>query len=214
MFVKPEKSLIDSIKGSKNSADLVDKLGEVALDSLIDGGILRDIPIIGTAISIYKAGNDIAAHIFAKKIVSFLSEVEKISPQKRKDFFERLPNPENGESIGETLLLILDKVDSYNLAKMLGKAFRLLAEGKLTKHLYEIHVHAIKQLNPYLISQIKQFYSNDTFYAIDPLAAVALSNCGLVKITILSTINKDTQEINTRPQKTELGKMFYVNIVQ
>lgn len=212
--MKPEKSLIASIKGSKNSADLIDKLGEVAIDSLIDGGILRDIPIIGTAISIYKAGNDISAHIFARKIASFLSEVEKISIQKRKDFFENLPRSESEESIGETLLLILDKVDSYTLAIMLGRAFRLLVEGVVTKQTYEIYVHAIKQLNPYLISQIKQLYSNDSFFAIDSLAAVALSNCGIVKITILSTINKDTKEINTLPRKTEFGKLFYVSIVK
>lgn len=212
--MKPEKSLIASIKGSKNSADLVDKLGEVAIDSLIDSGVLRDIPIIGTAISIYKAGNEIAAHIFAKKIASFLSEVEKIPTKERQDFFEGLPEPEGEESIGEALLLILEKVDSYTLAKMLGKAFRLLAEGQLSKQSYEIYVHAIKQLNPYLISQIRQFYAHESFSAIDYLAAVALSNCGIAKMAILSTINKDTQEINTLPQKTEFGRMFYVSIVQ
>jgi len=212
--VKPEKSLIASIKCSKNSTDLFEKLSEVAIDRLIDGEILKEIPIIGTAISIYKAGNEIAAYIFAKKIASFLSEVEKISTKERQDFFESLPEPEDEESIGEALLLILDKVDSYTLAKMLGKAFRLLAEGKISKPTYEIYVHAIKQLNPYLITQIKQLYANESFSSIDFLAGVALSNCGVVKMAVLSTINKDTQEINTLPRKTEFGRIFYINIVQ
>lgn len=212
--MKPERSLIASIKGSKNSAELVDKLGEVAIDSLIDSGVLRDIPIIGTAISIYKAGNEISAHIFAKKIACFLSEVEKISTKERLDFFASLPEADGEESLGEALLLILEKLDNYMLAKMLGKAFRLLAEGQLSKQSYEIYLHAIKQLNPYLISQIKQFYAHKSFSAIDYLAAVALSNCGIVKMAILSTIDKNTQEINTSPQRTEFGRMFYESIVQ
>jgi hypothetical protein len=212
--VKPENSLIASIKGSKNSIDLIDKLGEAAIDSLIDSGVLRDIPIIGTAISIYKAGNEISAHIFAKKIACFLSEVEKTSTQERLDFFASLPEAEGEDSVGETLILILEKLDSYTLAKMLGKAFRLLAEGKLSKQTYEIYVHAIKQLNPYLISQIKQLYAHESISAIDSLAAVALSNSGIVKIAILSTIDKNTQEIITSPQKTAFGRSFYENIVQ
>ncbi|MBA4682473.1 hypothetical protein DP090_024105 [Pseudomonas sp. MDMC216] len=212
--MKPENSLIASIKGSKNSIDLIDKLGEAAIDSLIDSGVLRDIPIIGTAISIYKAGNEISAHIFAKKIACFLSEVEKTSTQERLDFFASLPEAEGEDSVGETLILILEKLDSYTLAKMLGKAFRLLAEGKLSKQTYEIYVHAIKQLNPYLISQIKQLYAHESISAIDSLAAVALSNSGIVKIAILSTIDKNTQEIITSPQKTAFGRSFYENIVQ
>ena len=212
--MKPENSLIASIKGSKNSIDLIDKLGEAAIDSPIDSGVLRDIPIIGTAISIYKAGNEISAHIFAKKIACFLSEVEKTSTQERLDFFASLPEAEGEDSVGETLILILEKLDSYTLAKMLGKAFRLLAEGKLSKQTYEIYVHAIKQLNPYLISQIKQLYAHESISAIDSLAAVALSNSGIVKIAILSTIDKNTQEIITSPQKTAFGRSFYENIVQ
>jgi protein involved in sex pheromone biosynthesis len=212
--VKPETSLTTSIRNSKSSAELLDKIGETAIDSLLDNGVLKDIPIIGTAISLYRAGNEISAHIFAKKIATFLSEVEKLSIEERERFFNSQPSAKDEESLGETLLLILDKIDSFNLARMLGKAFRLLVSGVISKGEYDIYIQIIKQLNPYLITQIKNFYENESFCRIDSPAAVTLSNHGITKIAILGTLNEATKEINTSPKRTSFGEKFYKSIVQ
>ena len=74
----PNQSMLASIKNSSNTTDLADKIGEVALDSLLSDGLLKDIPVIGTALSLFKAGNDVAAYFFAKKILAFMSEIETI----------------------------------------------------------------------------------------------------------------------------------------
>ena len=212
--MKPETSLTTSIRNSKSAADLLDKIGETAIDSLLDNGVLKDIPIIGTAISLFKAGNEISAHIFAKKIATFLSEVEKLSTDERAKFLNGQPSAKDEENLGETLLLILDKIDSFNLARMLGKAFRLLVSGDISKGEYDLYIQIIKQLNPYLIEQIKKFYGNEPFFSIDLPAAVALSNHGIVKIAVLGTLNETTQEINTSPRRTAFGERFYKIMVQ
>lgn len=83
------KDLLKSIAKSSNSHNLVDKVGETALDAVLDDGVLKDIPIIGTALSLYKAGDSIRANLFAKKILAFLYEIEELSSEQRQQFIEK-----------------------------------------------------------------------------------------------------------------------------
>lgn len=50
-------ALSDSLKDETTSC--ITELAEVGLDSIMDDGVLKDIPFISTAVSIYKIGNSI-----------------------------------------------------------------------------------------------------------------------------------------------------------
>lgn len=204
----PVLSLVSSICRSKNSADLLDKIGEVPLDKLLDEGVLREIPIIGTAISIFKAGDDVRAYFFAKKIASFLSETETVSEEDRNKFFETHCSDDKAKSeLGESTLMVLDKIDNAIITRLLGHAFAIMLKGdRGCVENFEFHSFVIKNLNSYLIRQIRGYYAHAMVGFIDSIAAVELANFGLVKVVTSSQIGNSYQ-VST--QKTDLGAFFY-----
>jgi hypothetical protein len=68
------KKLSNSFSQTLKDSDLQNAtigLSEVFVDSLIDDGVARDIPIIGTVIGIGKASMGIKEILFLKKIIYF-----------------------------------------------------------------------------------------------------------------------------------------------
>ncbi|HEY5995353.1 MAG TPA: hypothetical protein VIU46_12235, partial [Gallionellaceae bacterium] len=167
--------MLTSIKGSSNTADLVSNLGEVALDSFLTDGVLKDIPVIGTALTLHKAGNDIAAYFFAKKVLAFMTEIDKIPQDKRNKFVQDHLSSDDSDDVGETTLMLIDKIDHPLMAKLLGRAFALFVNGKISRETFEIYSYAIKNLNTYLVRQIESFYQQEGMTKISPPAAVQLS---------------------------------------
>ena len=60
---------------------------EIAVDGIIKEGTLKDIPLIGTLISVIKFGNSINKNILTKKIYKFLFELKNIPEEKRRKKF-------------------------------------------------------------------------------------------------------------------------------
>lgn len=213
--MNPNESLLVSVKNSKHTADLAARLGEVPLDSLLQEGVIKDIPIIGTAITLWKAGNDVSAYFFAKKVVSFLTEIEKISAEKRKKFLENECADAAGmEHVGEVTLMLIDKMDHPVLAKLLGRAFSLMVYGTISRQTFEIYSYIIKDLNPYLIRQLEQYYQNENLSVIDAPAATQLSNYDLVKIEISPNRTGSTNTMPKSYLRTEFGKFFYEQLIK
>ena len=71
-----EKSLSvafgDSLK--EDSVSCISDLAEVGLDAIFEDGMLKDIPILSTAVSLYKIGSSIKERHNLKKLILFLSE--------------------------------------------------------------------------------------------------------------------------------------------
>jgi hypothetical protein len=208
-------NFLKSIKNSSHTSDLLDKLGEVALDSTLREGIVKDIPIIGTAFTLWKAGNDIAAHFFAKKVSAFLTEIDKVPHKKRVEFAEsHLKNESQEENVGEVTLMLLEKMDHPLLAKLLGRAFALMVEEKISPPTFEFYSYIIRNLNPYLIQQIRQLYCSPTVQAYDVVAAIMLSNYGLAEVNISPSYSETTKQMTKTYDRTQLGAVFFENILK
>jgi hypothetical protein len=107
-------------------------LAEVAIDVFVKDGVLKDVPILGSLIGLYKGSIAIRDHIFLKKVIYFLSAIKEIPASIRENTFAKLEKEgHNRNAIGETMLLILDKVDSYNKAHLLGLLLKALSISKI-----------------------------------------------------------------------------------
>ena len=215
MSSNPVTRLLQSINRSAHAADLLDKLGEVGLDSLLDNELLKEIPIIGTAITILKAGDDFRAYAFTKKIALFLKQVEKIPIEDRDNFFKsHCETPEKLAELGESTLMVLDSIDHPLLAQMYGRAFAIMLKGdEGAKLLLDQHAFIIKNLNPYLLRTLDRLYQSQFTPTIDYYAGIALSNYGLIRMLVLSQITNSTS-LSMAHEKTEFGEKFYRQIVQ
>lgn len=127
-----EKSVENSIT-AKDLGDLAKELGEVGLDNILEDGLLKDIPVFSTISGLYKMGLNIRDRIFAKKILSLLLELTEISAKDRSEFINKVDNDPQFESkVGETIIMIVDKAESLQKSKLLGKLLAANIKGLIT----------------------------------------------------------------------------------
>ncbi|GLO08277.1 TPA: hypothetical protein QEM76_001936 [Pseudomonas putida] len=213
------RNFIKTIRNSEQALELFKDGGEVMIDEVLEkdfgiDGVLKDIPIINIAVSLYKMGNKVSAYFFAKNMLAFLTEIDKVPNQKRIEFLDENCADEAGvENVGEVALMILDKLDHPKQATMLGRAFALLTLGTITKYTFDIYAHVIKVMNPYLQQQLRQCYQAKGMIGVDAPAGQLLANYGLLKFGYQLNRSGDTSTMPFAVNTTSFGEMFYREIL-
>lgn len=127
-----EESIIQSVK-SDDIRDLVLDAGEVAMDSLLEDGVARDIPIFGSLVKVCNAYQSIREKIFAKKIYKFLSEISSTLPSERARILEEIANSKGGiNAAGVVVLELVDKLDSDQKPELVGNLFNACGSGDIS----------------------------------------------------------------------------------
>ncbi|XSS65205.1 hypothetical protein ACP9OK_09580 [Pseudomonas sp. B11] len=212
-------NFITTIKNSEQALELFKDGGEVAIDAVLEDkfgveGVLKDIPILNIAVSMYKMGNKISAYFFAKNMLAFLTEIDRIPNQKRIDFLDKhCTNRDGIENVGEVALMILDKLDHPKLATMLGRVFVLYTLGTITKREFDIYSHAIKSMNPYLQEQLSRFYQSNGNSPLDLPASLTLANYGLLRMDYGVFTSEGENYVSRSIVVTEFGETFYRKIL-
>ena len=131
-----EKSLSvafgDSLK--EESIACISDLAEVGLDAIIDDGIFKDIPILSTAVAVYKIGSSIKERHNIKKLLVFLNEVNNgiVDEQKRKEYQQKFQNNDKFRNHEiEYLLVLIDRYINYDKPKMLAKLYLAYLNGTI-----------------------------------------------------------------------------------
>lgn len=126
-------ALEDSINGE--ISDVISDLAEIGLDSLFDEGVLREIPFISTAVSVYRIGRSISERHYIKKLLVFLKSVNEkiVDEDKRRLYMQRISNDPNKRSKElEYVLIIIDRYVGYDKPTMLAKLYLAFLEGNLS----------------------------------------------------------------------------------
>lgn len=106
---------------------------EVVVDQLISNDLIKDIPLVGTALKACKAVADIRDKLFLAKISRFLTELNSVRPEIKEDLKGKMTNnTEEARRIGEVVLLVLDKVSDLEKPEILAKIFLAYIENQVT----------------------------------------------------------------------------------
>ncbi len=107
-------------------------LGETVIDSLLKDGLFKDIPIIGTGISVGKLVKSVSDSILLYKIIHFIDELGLKNQEEVDEFKNKYFKDKNYKNIGSKILLILERSDSLTKIKWLAKSLRLFIERKIS----------------------------------------------------------------------------------
>jgi len=157
------------------------------------------IPVVGVLHKFWKVACSVPTYLFMKKMIRFLAELKDISPEDRQSQIARLDVvPGEKERVGETLLLLLDRLNDMQKPAMVGRAFKAFLEGKITSEQFRSMTHAIDALSVSHLAALDSFYRysapaymmgakilkdspfSDTKERNTPLQGLAM--CGLVSI--------------------------------
>jgi hypothetical protein len=134
-------------------------IAETLSDSMLEDGLLKDIPIIGTIVGLGKTSIKIPDLLFLKKVISFLSELENVSINDRKEMIDKIDSSEKFRiKVGEKLLYIIDKCDDHENAQYVSKLFAGYLEREID---YPDFLRGAKVIERIYIGDLVDFVNDD-----------------------------------------------------
>lgn len=116
--------------------DLGNDITEIAIDSILNEGLLKEIPIIKTISTFYKTGKSIKDQFILRKIISFLNGCNGLSVKEAENFVQSFENEEMAKEFGMRLLLLIDKADDIKKAELIGRLYILLLKREFDSKFY------------------------------------------------------------------------------
>lgn len=115
-----------------NLKEITVDISEILVDNILEDGILKEIPIIGTILKLGKFTLNIKDHLFIKKIIYFISEIKEVPPVKRNELISKIDSSEEFRiKIGEKLLFIIDKCEDHIESEYVAKFFKAFLNEKI-----------------------------------------------------------------------------------
>lgn len=151
-------SLIDSFERTEIS-DLSQDLIEIGFDSLLEDGIIKEIPVVKTILASYKTVVTISDKILIKKILLFLKTLNDLPKDTIEDFVAKL-NEDNKFKIkvGNKLLLLLEKSDEYEKSYLLAEIFKSYIKEEIDYNTFQLLSKAINNTFIEYIKILKDLY--------------------------------------------------------
>jgi len=169
----------DIISFTGNFSDVSIESAEVILDSLLDNGVLKDIPIVGILFALFKTGKQVTELFYLKKLRGFIYGYEQIPEKMDKKITSDLDDEQKRKDLGAKLLLIIESVDSIEKAGLIGKIFKLLKNGEISSPIFLRLSHLIN----------KSFYDDLLYLLKFPgIDMVLTANNDIIENTILEEL--------------------------
>lgn len=121
---------MDEIKKTiiESSSDIL----EYGIDFFTENGIVKDFPILGTIIKFGFTAKSISDRIFLKKIERFLFNFDKIKESDLQIYISKTLDDKTRQRVGETLLLIIDRISDLEKPTYLAICFYGYLKNKIT----------------------------------------------------------------------------------
>lgn len=169
-----------SVVGNAGLPDVVEELGEKLLDSLLDDGVVKEIPIVRFIVASYKTGVGVRDHLFARKITEFLANLNAVPFERREAFRHRMEeDPKQRKRVGESLVLILDRLDDTEKPVLVARAFEAFIEEQLD---FTDLKRAAAIVDRTQVADLRLLRELSMDEMLPAHIALSLSSCGLLEI--------------------------------
>lgn len=110
------------------------ELAEVGFDQFLSSDLTKDIPIVGTAIKICSAVDNIRNRLYASKLRAFILESERIPEETKETFRKKITSsPAEFNRLGENLLLLLERISDVERPAIMATIFLAFLDGRIDR---------------------------------------------------------------------------------
>lgn len=139
-------SMIETIKSSEMPKITEDAL-EVALDAILQDGILRDFPVINMITGTAKMILSFKDKILVRKLASFLFELQDITDKEREEFIHNMDKNQNEQrKVGENLIMLIERLDDLDKPALIAKIFKAYLRHDINYHQFLRFASVIDQI--------------------------------------------------------------------
>lgn len=131
---KKSKTLSETIGTEliKPTLDLSIDYSELALDSLLSDGILKEIPFMKSFVAIVKTGLIVKERFFLKKLLTFLKQFhsDKIDDERLIEFLDKFENNNKYRNkVIDQIMILNDRFNHVEKSKVFANLFRSHLKG-------------------------------------------------------------------------------------
>jgi len=178
--------------------------GEIALDSFLRDGPIKDIPIFGTLLKVIQGSKALRDFFFIRKVCEFVRNAPAIEPNRRQQFREKLETDRSfAERTATHLAVVLDRLDELEKSALLAKIFGAYIEGILDQQMMKRLASALDRTLLDDIIALKKFMkeeyplNSETFY-------------GLEGVGLASAYHSITRPLEPHDVHGQIGEMHFI----
>lgn len=136
---------------SEEVSGIAGEYAELGLDALVEDGLFKDIPIVSTAVAVYRIGKSIRERHHIAKLISFLDEINKgiADGVKREEYREKFnSNDKFRNQELEYILILIDRYIGFEKPQLLAKLYSAYLDGKIQWVEFTQYAEVIDRLLP------------------------------------------------------------------
>ncbi len=191
------------------------EMAELGIDSLLDDGVFKSIPIVSTLVGIGKTAQNLHDRNLLRQTIKFINTFNEktISQEKIQKYIKHLDSNKKfaEEELGRVLITLNSNVD-LKKSEILARFYRAYIEEKIR---WDMFCELSEVTSRMFVSDIKLLFEvhnkiiSDTtqcpVYQADRLIALGLLDSAMKSMSIGSVSGSQTQRYI---QTNELGKLF------
>lgn len=207
------QSSFNSTLTDSNLQNLSIDFAELGIDSVLNDGLLREIPIVSTIASFLKIGANIHDRLFLKKVLSFLNQLKDVPAERRKQMINDIDSSQKYRiRVGEKLFYIIDSCEDYEISELIGVMFRAFVEERI---IYDEFMKTTSVLRGLNISDFRWFIAERESYDFNLDNTSGMLNTGLFDIyyeDVSVTVEDQDDYKATEKYKTDVYGGVGVNL--
>lgn len=157
---------------------------ELGIDTVMESGALKDIPLVNTVVGIIGAAGSVRDQLLANKLLRFISQLSEIPQEERIAMVEKLNEDDKFSGrAGAALIEILDRMESEKKPEFAAKFFAAYAKNEISFEELRRILVALERLPSFDIEKLEEFSSAaiEESLKMDESILLAFVNAGLGK---------------------------------
>lgn len=206
--------MIEHLTG--NGIDLAQDYTEIALDSFLNPGLLKDVPLLGTALKLGQSVLTVRNLIMARNYYIFISELrknKKTDQELQKHLRELQKDPQKLRKEIEMLLIYIERYKEEEKAQYMANVYSAYFDHTLSGIDWDTTVVFFELLDRILPQDIRDF---ERVFAEGTSSEIFYDHSGLLRLSALGLLQyfdgkeeASGRNKNSLAQITSQGKLFY-----
>lgn len=202
------------------AADSIIELGELGIDSILDDGLFKELPIVNFLIGVKNTAQNIHDRNLLKQTLQFIKEFNSgtINKEKLQEYKEKIENDsKKAEKELGRVVIILNSTIEVEKSKMIANLFRNYINQNINWEEFCEFSEIVRMLFLNDIIYLRRIYTgqmkdttNCVLYPIDRLTSLGLINTTMKSIVMSSSSNSRTDKYLNL---TAIGGKFYQSII-
>jgi len=205
------------LKGAYNpeTKDLIVDLGQLeigTLAALLGEDVLKEIPVIKGVVACFKIPLAIRDQLFLRKVAGFLAACPRFTEAEKEAFLkENLSDDRKAQKLGDSLVLILDRLDDMEKPEIIARMFAAFVRGKISFDVFRrlataIDLGSVVDLREFV--KIEPAPTTGQRVSLNPQTQLLRTNLVRTGLVSLPSFSQTVPILGVSFKENELGKTF------